>query len=305
MSSTSATSSTTPLQPAPPQPPASPKKYLVGISLKTYFDLPQTLTYLSSLLDEFPPSSPLLQHTELFLLPSPLTLHACAQRLGLLPSSSFSSDVPNPSVQLGSQTSSAYPPGAYTGELPASHLAQMGCKYALVGHAERRRLFQETDAVVAQKSSLIVNAGMIPIICIGENTPPPPTDSASDSTAISAAAETCTTQLLPIFSLLPSSAEVVIAYEPVWAIGAAVPASARHVIGVVRAFRAALPGREGRIRVVYGGAAGRGLWSMLRKEMGGEEVLEGLFLGRFGHGVKDLREVIREVGGLGEGEVEG
>lgn len=100
-------------------------------------------------------------------------------------------------------------------------------------------------------------------------------------------------QVEVILDAVPGDANVVFAYEPVWAIGKEEAAGADHVLGVVGVVRRCVEGRgrKGAVRILYGGSAGPGIWEGLK---GG---VDGLFLGRFGHDVENVRKVVEEVGG--------
>lgn len=168
--------------------------------------------------------------------------------------------------------------GAQTGEVLADVLAELGCRYAEVGHAERRSLFGEDDRTVQAKTRAAVDAGLVPLLCVGE----------VDHGPAEHAASACVRQVHDALDRHPD-AEVVVAYEPRWAIGADRPAPADHVRQVARALRATLAERPGPARVLYGGTAGPGLAAALGTEV------DGLFLGRRAHDVAALAAVIQEV----------
>ena len=143
---------------------------------------------------------------------------SCAHRLVLCPS--FPALYPIAtilrvtSIALGAQQCSSYRQGAYTGEVSAQTLAQVGCSYCIVGHSERRRYFYETSKDIAEKVVQLSTAGINPIICIGEERgqyESKKTFSVLDK------------QLAPIINHLQTleimPAHIYIAYEPVWAIG--------------------------------------------------------------------------------------
>ncbi|OAA65201.1 triosephosphate isomerase [Niveomyces insectorum RCEF 264] len=169
---------------------------------------------------------------------------------------------------------------------------------------------RETDATTAAKAAAAARHGLVPLVCVGEVDPPPgntTADGGHDATAAAAAAATVLAQVTPVLAAVPDDAEVLIAYEPVWAIGAAQPASAAHVRAVVSGVRvgcavvsgvragcaAALQQRGGggnaRMRILYGGSAGPGLF----KQLAG--VVDGLFLGRFGHDPDAFMQTAREI----------
>ncbi len=157
---------------------------------------------------------------------------------------------------LGAQNCSDEAAGAYTGEVSAPMLAKLGVGYVIVGHSERRRLFHETSESVARKALAVQQAGMHPIVCIGES---------AQERAAGMTQEVLTAQLSPVLESYPVGAidGVVIAYEPVWAIGAGEAADPDAVGEITRAIRAFVSERLGeavgaRIRIQYGGSVNVG-----------------------------------------------
>ncbi|MDR2417233.1 MAG: triose-phosphate isomerase [Holosporales bacterium] len=112
-------------------------------------------------------------------------------------------------VFLGSQNTATAQSGAFTGEMSANMAADIGCRYGLVGHSERRRLYHENDTIVVEKALRLVEAGVVPILCIGET---------EEQREMNETAEVLHQQLRHISSLGPTSG-LIVAYEPVWAIG--------------------------------------------------------------------------------------
>lgn len=256
--------------------PTKREKRIVGTSLKMYFDLPSTLRYidavsqLSSAADQ--------ANVDLFVIPDFVTLLSSKEKLQ------------NTSIQLGAQDTYSEDKGAFTGEVSPLTLKQAGVSIVEIGHAERRKLFGETDQDVAKKAAAIVRNGMIPLICIGEKS-----KSNIASQAVGIAVSECKPQIQAALSQIPDDAEVILAYEPVWAIGAAEPAAADHVVTVAQNLRALVAGRKGRTRILYGGSAGPGTFDKLK------DGVDGLFLGRFAHDVKNLETVIQEMSGGHQG----
>lgn len=111
-------------------------------------------------------------------------------------------------LTLGAQNCSQYSEGAYTGEVAAQSLKEVGCSYCIIGHSERRNYFNETDATVVLKAQQLLSVGITPIICIGETAE----DKNNGST------NTTLTHQMKALALLDLS-KCIIAYEPVWAIG--------------------------------------------------------------------------------------
>ena len=223
---------------------------------------------------------------DLFVIPDFTTLVPAQQ---ILQSSSPSSSSPDTAaantVQLGAQDTFHAARGPYTGEVSPLNLSQIGVRIVEIGHAERRRLFHETDAEVAQKAAAVQQHGMVPLVCVGEKALPPKIASA----AVGAALNEIEPQVKAVMAAVSDDADVILAYEPVWAIGAAEPADADHVVGVTRALWHMLAGRKGRTRILYGGSAGPGTFAKLK------DGVDGLFLGRFAHDVKNLEKVIMEM----------
>ena len=152
-------------------------------------------------------------------------------------------------VHLAAQDVSAYEAGAYTGEVSAAMLRDFGARYALVGHSERRQYHGETDAVVAEKAQRALAAGITPIVCVGETLQE---REAGQTEAV------VKRQLAAVIHLNGHCiSEVVVAYEPVWAIGTgrtASPEQAQAVHAVLRAQLAAASEHADRIRLLYGGS---------------------------------------------------
>ncbi|HZC68064.1 MAG TPA: triose-phosphate isomerase [Nitrospirales bacterium] len=160
---------------------------------------------------------------------------------------------PGPSpVSLAAQDMHWEDAGAYTGEISPPMLKDLGCRYVLVGHSERRRSFGETDAIVRKKVLATLRHGLRPILCIGETW---------DQRARNQTQQVLTAQLTEALTGVDKDqgTEVVIAYEPVWAIGSgqsATPPQAREAHRHVRARVTAQWGHETgeRVPILYGGS---------------------------------------------------
>jgi len=157
----------------------------------------------------------------------------------------------NERVFLGAQNASEYEKGAYTGEVSTNMLEEMKVNYVIVGHSERRSIFKETSTHVADKVKQVLSAGLTPILCVGESE----AERAAEQTETVLAA-----QLQPVVDAIgiESFKRVVIAYEPVWAIGTgktASPEIAQETHGFIRRFLAQLDSEiaEG-VSLLYGGS---------------------------------------------------
>jgi triosephosphate isomerase len=155
-------------------------------------------------------------------------------------------------LDIGAQDVSCFDTGAYTGEISAPMLRELGVRYCIVGHSERRQYHNERDAIVAFKVQKALAAGVTPIVCVGE------TLVERDA---GATASVVKRQLASVIHTNGHCiSEIVVAYEPVWAIGTgrtATPEQAQEVHAVLRAqLRAASESAAERVRILYGGSMG-------------------------------------------------
>ncbi len=154
-------------------------------------------------------------------------------------------------IKLGAQNAHFEDAGAFTGEVSAAMLAEFGLSYVLVGHSERRQLFNESDELIARKFSAVQQHRLTPILCVGETL---------------AQREAGTTEQIVLAQLdavlaiagIKAFASAVIAYEPVWAIGTGKTASPEQAQEVHRIIRAHLAGQDAgiaeQIQLLYGGS---------------------------------------------------
>lgn len=175
-------------------------------------------------------------------------------------------------LALGAQSLSEHASGAFTGEVSAAMLLEFGCRYVLVGHSERRALFGETDAVVAAKFAAAQEAGLVPVLCVGETL---------DERNAGQTASVIARQLSAVLDRVGvnAMASAVVAYEPVWAIGTGVtasPAQAQEVHAAIRAQVAALDiGVAEGLRILYGGS----VKPQNAKELFGQADIDGGLIG--------------------------
>ena len=154
-------------------------------------------------------------------------------------------------LRYGAQDLSAHDSGPYTGEISGAFLAKLGCTYVLTGHSERRQYHHEDDAVVGAKVRAAHRYGLVPILCVGESL-----DVRREGDQV----EFTLAQLgKALEGVAPDASNLVVAYEPVWAIGTgevATPQDAQEVCGAIRARLGELFGQataDG-VRVLYGGS---------------------------------------------------
>ena len=246
----------------------------VGVSLKTYFGNARARAWFAEVAPRLQAHAAIADgRVRFFVIPTYLQIPAAIEAFAATP------------VLVGAQDVSAHPPGAFTGEITAAELAEVGVQVAEIGHAERRRLFGETDEVTTSKAAASLEHGITPVLCIGEDARMSGADAASANLD----------QLAADLEGVPAG-PVVVAYEPVWAIGATEPAPDDHIATVTRALRGAIDadaGRAGSV-VIYGGSAGPGLLARL------DGAADGLFLGRFAHDPDNLLAVIDEAAALAD-----
>ena len=152
-------------------------------------------------------------------------------------------------LELGAQDVSEHAEGAYTGEVSAAMLKELGVRYVIVGHSERRQYHGETDAVVADKTKAALAAGITPIVCVGETLAQREAGRTMDIVKRQMAAV--------IHTNGHCISEIAVAYEPVWAIGTgrtASPEQAQEVHAVLRAQLKAATQHVERIHILYGGS---------------------------------------------------
>ncbi len=254
-----------------------PAGVTIGVSLKMYFGHRQALDWFAAVAD-IAARHPGVQggSVEFFVIPGYLQVLPALEAFD------------GTGARIGAQDLAWADDGAFTGEVSGRELAETGVRVVEVGHAERRRLFHETDDVVAAKTAAALRNGLTPVLCLGETTDGSPE-----------AAVTETVRQLRHALAHAQAGRVIVAYEPVWAIGAQRPAPAEHIRVVARAVRTALDAMPERrdSAVIYGGSAGPGLLS----ELG--DAVDGLFLGRFAHDPVQLDRILDEAEAIAAGAV--
>jgi triosephosphate isomerase len=199
-----------------------------------------TVTESLELIDAISPVAESLAGVEIGVAPPFTALFAAGKRIG------------NSKVRLAAQNVYYEAQGAFTGEISVAMLKDVGCRYAIIGHSERRQLFGETDQACGKKVGAVLKAGLRAILCVGETL----AERQAQKTL-----EVVTRQLgAGLAEVTPERAsEVVIAYEPVWAIGTgqtATPAQAQEVHAHLRAELGRRLGAaaEEAMRIQYGGS---------------------------------------------------
>lgn len=247
-----------------------PEQVVVGVSLKMYFGHRQARDWFDAVADVARTHDGVANgDVHLFIVPTYLQIPVAL--------SAFAGT----RIQVGAQDVATADSGAYTGEVSAAELAEVGVSLAEVGHTERRQLFGETDKIVTAKVAAAIRNGLTPVLCVGESGPLSPAD-----------AMAATIEQLHVNLAEAGACPVIVAYEPVWAIGAPEPAPTAHIRAVTTALREAVRMVRPGSSVIYGGSAGPGLLT----ELG--DTVDGLFLGRFAHDPEALRTVLDEASAL-------
>lgn len=153
-------------------------------------------------------------------------------------------------IALGAQNVCDHQSGAFTGEVSAAMLVECGCRYAIVGHSERRSLYGESDQLVAARFKMAHGSGLLPILCVGETL---------DEREQGITEQVVARQLDAVVdsSGIAAFESAVVAYEPVWAIGTgrvATPEQAQAVHALLRAQLAAATPRAADMKILYGGS---------------------------------------------------
>lgn len=250
----------------------TPPKAIIGVSLKMYFGYQRSVDYCRDVA-AIALAHPAVQsgEIELFVLPTLPVLPEAARILGAA------------GAATGAQDIFWEDEGAFTGEVGGRTVAELGCRYVEVGHAERRRIFGEDERIIGLKTAAAYRNGLTPVLCVGE----PQQGSVEEAIA------RCTAEIdaaLNRAQSLAPAGRTIVAYEPQWAIGAPEPATPEYISAVITGLDAHLRNLPSQAdsRVIYGGSAGPGLITKL------DSAVAGLFLGRFAHDPKALKTILDE-----------
>lgn len=253
------------------------RKPVVGISLKTYIN---SITQAKEYFRQIDSLSGQEDRVEQFLFPSLGTLYPVAEIAN------------HSAISIGAQNIAPYKNGPYTGEVSIESIIDSGATYVEIGHAERKRLFHEDLLMINRKVKLTLEMGLTPVLCIGEE------KKVVDPRAMkNVLLKQIQLSLLDIDKILIS--KVILAYEPVWAIGQAEAADAKYVHeahGIIREVLSELFGKKvsKSIRLIYGGSISK----ENTKEIISNSNVDGVFVGRFGHdpsNYKEIVEIVKEI----------
>ena len=160
-------------------------------------------------------------------------------------------EIESSNIKLGAQNIDYHEKGAYTGEISYAMVEDFGLSYVIIGHSERRQYYNETDESVNKKAQMLLSKGVRPIICVGENLEQRESGVTDDFVSM---------QVKKALNgmLMTQIPEVVIAYEPIWALGTGLTASATDANSTIKMIRATVRGMYGDVademRILYGGS---------------------------------------------------
>ena len=188
-------------------------------------------------------------------------------------------------LAFGAQDVSAHDSGAFTGEISGAFLAQLECQYVIIGHSERRTLHAETDEQVAAKVTAALKYNLVPLICVGES---------ADDLAVHGPSAVPVAQLRAALTGVTNAADIVVAYEPVWAIGsgqAATPEQAEQVAAALRGVLADTLGQDvaDKTRILYGGSVKSGNIAAFMREPN----VDGALVGGASLDIPEFSSIIR------------
>ncbi|MFD2630030.1 triose-phosphate isomerase [Oceanobacillus kapialis] len=247
------------------------RKPVVGISYKTYINSVEKASSVARALVDV---SGMDRDVEQVVFPS----------LGVF--SSVAKELEGSEIAFGAQNISPYKEGAYTGEVSIVSIKEQGGQYVEIGHAERKRIFHETQDMINLKTKLTLESGLIPFLCIGEEEK---LERKEEKTAI--LKDQISQSLHNIEDSLVKN--TVLAYEPVWAIGQAEAADATYVHQTHEMIRDILEDLYGKeiaeqIRVIYGGSVSKDNAPSIVSNPN----VDGVFIGRFGHDPANFRKIV-------------
>ncbi|MCM3054883.1 triose-phosphate isomerase [Caldifermentibacillus hisashii] len=250
------------------------RKPIVGISYKTYIN---SIQETFKMLDQIVRLTGTEKKIEQVIFPSIGTLYPAAQVLK------------GSNIALGAQNISPEKNGPFTGELSIESVKEIGGRYVEIGHAERKTIFKESQEMINKKTRLTLEEGLFPFLCIGEEEQENNDDLLYNTFnfQISSALNGIHIELIK---------NVIIAYEPFWAIGKSFAAEPEYIHkshDIIRNVLADLYGKEisKQIRIIYGGSVSKDSTPFIINNNN----VDGLFIGRFGHNPENYNEILRIV----------
>ncbi len=255
------------------------RRPIVGMSLKIYVN---KMDQAVSLAEEVIKQLGDVEDVDVFLIPSMGTIYPVAKTLE------------GSSILYGVQNIAPLEVGAMTGEFSIESAMDLGCHLIELGHAERKSIFKEEYNMINKKIRLTLRNGLMPIVCVGE------TDKSPDRK------KELSEQIEELLRDIPKDSliNLVLAYEPEWAIGKDKPADPQYVHQSMKMIREILGMLYGKsvseeIRLIYGGSANK----ENAEELVSSDDIDGLFIGRFGHEISNFKEIVSTVREVKEGKL--
>lgn len=188
-------------------------------------------------------------------------------------------------IKLGAQNAGPNRAGAFTGEVGITQLEDVGCEYAIIGHSERRSAFGESEALVHSRLSALLASGLTPVLCVGE--PIEARKAGKEELYVLKQLKSALTD-----QKVPQGQQIMIAYEPIWAIGSGQPATPEQIVAMHKAIRAFLASEfrlaGDNVIVLYGGSTnGDNAHQFLR-----EPEIDGLLVGGASLKIKDFEKIL-------------
>lgn len=239
--------------------------YIIVANFKMYFSHDQTLRFIKE------HDVSIFKKHELVICPSFDSLSDAKQLLQ------------KSSIKLGAQDCSSFESGAYTGQVSARSLREIGCSYCIVGHSETRSYFKLTDNDVAEKVAQLVHENITPIICIGET---------QHEYAQQQTMSILDKQLKPILNMINQmkSMTLCIAYEPIWSIGTGVIPPNEHLHTVYQHLEKQL-GKKDSIRLLYGGSINEKNIQAVKLIPG----IQGFLIGKASTDFQELKKIVLSI----------
>jgi len=189
----------------------------------------------------------------------------------------------NESIDIGAQNCSEFGAGAYTGQISPESLAEIDCKYCIIGHYETRTYFNETDNSVAKKTELLLKNNITPIICIGETS-----QEHKDQKSLSK----IDSQLELVINIAQSNdfqdKEIIVAYEPIWSIGTGIIPELNYIDRILSYIKEKLNKTDIKFKLIYGGSVN----SINISELKQSQFIEGFLIGKATTDFQELKKIV-------------
>lgn len=241
-------------------------KFIYVANWKMYFSYEQEIKWINDNINQL---QELSNENEIVICPSFVSL------------SSINSILNKSLVKLGAQNCSNFETGPYTGEIPIDSLVQLNCKYCIIGHSERRNYFNESNEAVAKKASLLISKKIIPIICIGETQ--------YDTNKVEDIIRKEIRIVLDFFIRLNTEKnyEIIIAYEPIWAIGSENTPTKEYIKEISNFIKKEVC-NEIKYKFIYGG----GLNAQTASTLKNDNFLDGFLIGKASTDFQELKKIV-------------